>query len=282
LKTTSYTEDLRRRVRSLEGLPPMPGSLERIWRALQNPDAPARELASAVAADAAITARVLRMANSTYYALNRPVSDVCDATVALGFETVKSIALGASVVDAFRGRLAGFDLRGFWRHSVETGVSAECVARVARGTPPGTAFCAGVLHDVGKLALISVLGADAAEVFEDPRENVEREYELFGANHALAGLWLGQRWKFSPELLDAIAFHHAPAAAGESRRLAATVALAELVFVSLETADPPESPVAFDPMILDMAGVDAAGVETIRTRLPERLTAAEPMMESAR
>jgi putative nucleotidyltransferase with HDIG domain len=130
---------------------------------------------------------------------------------------VRSIAIGVASFDALTRRVERvLDLEAFWKHSVAVGVVSKDVAARAGIGPPGTAFCAGILHDVGKLALaiVSLPGMRrAAERFEIARTTddvraIERE-EL-GVDHEAAGLELGRRWKFPPELLAAVAHHHEP------------------------------------------------------------------------
>ena len=276
----SSREDLQRRVRRLEGLPSMPGALQEIWRAVRNPTCSAARLSDAVSTDPGLTARLIRMANSAYFGLNRPVSDVREAVVVLGFEVVKSMAIGASVVDAFQSLGKDFDMTRFWRHSVSTGIAAEQVALAMGGVKPEVAFCGGVLHDVGKLALVTVIGADYRRAFDgaDPGMNaVDAEEAALGVDHATAGKWLGQKWKFSEELIDVIACHHRPELAGERRRLVTAVALGEGLLPEEDPASLEADRTPLRPEWLEELGGDEANVEMIRTRIGDRIRNSGPM-----
>ncbi|HVP38371.1 MAG TPA: HDOD domain-containing protein [Candidatus Saccharimonadales bacterium] len=281
-KIFSETLELQRRIRKLEGLPTMPTVLQQIWDALRDPDCSARRLATAIATDPGLTARILRMSNSAYYGLSRQVSDVTEATVVLGVEVVKSLAIGSSVVEGFRQSVPGFDMQRFWQHSVHCAVAAEAVARTTGGLRPEVAFCSGILHDVGKLVLAAVLREDyaqAAASFDAGRDPdwVRWEKETLGADHQTVGLWVAERWKFSHELVEVIAFHHRPDRALSHSRLVTAVCLAESM---LDPGHPPILEVdttTWDPRWAELLGADEAVLGILRDQLPARLRAAGSM-----
>jgi HD-like signal output (HDOD) protein len=279
-ETVSAKEEIQKRIRRLDGLPSMPGALQEIWRAVRSPNCSAGKLAEAVSTDPGLTARVLRMSNSAYYALNRPVSDVRESVVVLGFEVVKSMAIGASVVDAFKFLGEEFDMNRFWRHSVWTAVAAEQVAMASGGLKPEVAFCGGVLHDIGKLALAAALGPDYRRVMgaADPKEDdAVSERKLLGATHSEAGLWLGQKWKFSSDLLDILAYHHTPERAEDSARLVTAVALAEALLPQQGEPCVEEDRAELRPEWLEALGLDASSLDVLKTQIGDRLRAAGPM-----
>ena len=282
-RTTTESLELQRRVRRLDGLPMMPTVLQQIWEALRDPDCSARRLARAISTDTGLTARILRMSNSSYYGLSRQISDVTEATVVLGVETVKSLAIGSSAVEAFRPVVTGFDMRRFWQHSLDCAVASEAVARTAGGVRPEVAFCAGILHDVGKLALAAVLKEEysqAALGFDAHglTDWLAWEKECFGADHAAVGMWLAERWKFSTELVEVIAYHHRPDRALAHSRLVTCVCLGESL---LDPGHPPLLEVdgtAWDPRWAEILGMDEAVAEILKKELPGRLRAAGGMI----
>jgi len=204
--------------RRLSNLPPAPGILIEIWDVVGSENGSARKLAEILERDPALTAKLLRLANSAYFAAPRPISDVRSACMVLGFELVRSIAISVASFDALTRRVSRIlDLQAFWTHSVAVAVCAKGLSTTTGLTPGGAAFCAGILHDVGKLAL-------ATHSLEGYRRVVERiagtpdaerdlrviEREELGLNHEEAGLELGNRWRFPTEILSAIAHHHEP------------------------------------------------------------------------
>ncbi len=198
-------------------LPPAPGVLLEIWEVLGSEQGSARRLAQVLERDTALSARILKVANSAYFGAPRPAADVRSACVVLGFEMVRSIAVGVASFDALTRRVGRvLDLDAFWKHSVASGVAAKEIAERTDLGPPGTVFCAGILHDLGKLVLAIVSLEKYGRVvqrFETSRSAHDVrviEREEFGFDHERAGLELGNRWKFPHELRSAVGHHHEP------------------------------------------------------------------------
>ncbi len=201
----------------LSELPAAPGILLEIWDVLGNENGSARKLALVLERDTALSARILKLTNSAYFAAPRPVSDILSACVVLGFEMVRSIAIGVASFDGLTRRVGRvLDLDAFWRHSVAVGVASKEIAERAGLGPTGTVFCAGILHDVGKLALAIVALDRTGRVvqrFETSRSATDVraiEREEIGLDHEQAGRELGRQWRFPPEILAAVSQHHEP------------------------------------------------------------------------
>jgi PAS domain S-box-containing protein len=180
-KVDSKREALFRELAGLRDLPPAPRTLDDVWKVLGQETSSLSALADVLQRDAALTAKVLRLANSAYYGLPRPVSEVRTACIVLGFETIRSLAVGVSVLEALsRSVDEVLDLSAFWRHSVGTATAAQALARRSQ-LDVGTAFCAGVLHDLGKLVLATLAPARWKRVAEGAPG---AEIAEFGASHA--------------------------------------------------------------------------------------------------
>jgi HD-like signal output (HDOD) protein len=169
----------------------------------------AQELARVIATDPALTAKMLRLANSAYYGFPRRIGTVQDATVLIGFRAVRSAVLASCVIDAVGGS-ASLDYRQFWRSSVAVGVLAEVIAEAEQGRAE-EAFTAGVLHNIGRLALDQHL----PEMFRDTKRYAERQRlavheaqrRLLGYSDAELGGALALHWNFPQELADAVRHH---------------------------------------------------------------------------
>lgn len=173
----------------------------------------AMDLATVISSDQALTAKLLRLSNSAYYGYARRISNVREAVILLGMRTVRSVAIASNMIDVFRvPQMEGFDQDLFWAHSVSVGLVAEAIARETHVARPEDAFTAGVLHDVGKLAMILSEGERFAEVVELVQvENLryrDAELAVFGVGHHHVGARLAQRWKFPEPLVSAIQQHH--------------------------------------------------------------------------
>ena len=177
-------------VDELARLPAQPFAAMQVLRLVEDARASSADLARVIETDPALSARVMRLANSPYYGLSGKVGSASRAVVLLGFSAVRALAVSAS-----SGLLAEeVDLgpTGFWSHSVVTAVASSVVARHL-GTPVADAFSAGLLHDLG-LAIPSL-----AEIAE-----------LDGMSHAEIGARALEAWRFPRAFVQAVEYHHLP------------------------------------------------------------------------
>jgi HD-like signal output (HDOD) protein len=205
--------ELQKDLLRIPDLPSAPQVLTEIWTVLGSETSTAKRLAEVISTDPALSARILRLANSAYFALLQPVSEVSAACVVLGFDTVKSLAIGVTALGAIgRSVRADFDLDAFWRHSVGVGSVAQRIARRLGLPQPGTAFCGGILHDLGRLVLVALSARRYQEISRLVGEGTLREAEAagLGADHQEIGAWVGERWRFPEELVAGMAHHHDP------------------------------------------------------------------------
>ncbi len=191
-------------------VPPLPGAHARAMALLMNLDASMAEVSAIIEADPGLTASMLRAANSAASAASTPIVRVSDALVRIGFRTARSLVV-AALLRSQAGSLAntGLDLTALWDHLLATGLIAAVAA------PPGdirsAAFTAGMLHDVGRLAMAAVAPEDYRQVVERARSGVptlEAEREVFGTDHLETGLVAAGSWSLPPELAAAVAGHH--------------------------------------------------------------------------
>ena len=235
--TATEPDDIRNRL-LVARLPAMPQILLELLQLCQADDAGMAELAKLISNDAAITQRVLQVANSaTYHRSGRKVA-LLPALNVLGSDLVKTLVIAESVFQTFNGfgHAASADLRGFWKHSLTAAVVARDVARAMGYAQTEEAYLAGLLHDVGRLALLAV----APEVYHfnfhspDSENLCSVEQRTLQISHSEAGAWLIERWQMDSFLADAVLYHHEDAA-----RLASTHALIRLVHVAHLLSDQP-------------------------------------------
>lgn len=201
-------------LRSIHDLPVLPSVVLELIQSLANSEASAEQLASKISHDQAIAAKTLRLANSSFYGLARQVSSIEESTAILGLRTLRSVAIAAGLVGGFSGaRCAGFDFSAFWRHAIGTALVARELARRV-GIDEDAAFTLGLVHDIGRLVLVSSYGEEYARVIEYRTANdclmyvAERHH--FGLDHADVGALVAEHWHFAPETVAAIAAHHRP------------------------------------------------------------------------
>lgn len=263
-------------------LRPLPAVAFRVLELSEDGRFSAHELASLIASDQALTAKILRLANSPFYGFARRITTVRDAVVLLGFRAVRQTTLAACIVGDDR-RGTSLDYDAFWQFCVATGMLAEVLART-EGRHQDQAFTAGVLHQVGVLALDQFRADLLHRVIERSVDGGARqaaEREILGFTTAELGGALAEHWGFPSELVGAIGGHTRPmdelAAEGS---LAATVARAHLfarayglgdgIVPSEETPAAPE----WSQGALSVSLHQAGGMEQILDRVDAFMSAA--------
>ena len=201
----------------LQQLPSLPSAVSELLISFANEDVDIGVIAHQIARDQGLTARVLRVANSSFYGLQSKVGTINEAVVVLGFRAVRSMVLAVGVSGAFRcDQCAGFDAQNYLRHCVAVGLGARALAQLT-GYNPELAFTGGILHDIGEMVLASNFPKEYAEVLAYRKKHdcflVVAERDILGMDHTEVGRMLAETWRFPPALLEAVAEHHAPAGA---------------------------------------------------------------------
>jgi len=142
-------------VAQVKDLPTLPEVTTEVIKLTDDPNATAQDINRVVGKDQGLTAKVLKLANSAYYGFPRRISTVTDATVMLGFQTLRSIVMAASVSDMLSREMKGYSLGSgeLWRHSQATAMGARLLARQCKYPAADVAYTAGLLHDIGKVIL---------------------------------------------------------------------------------------------------------------------------------
>lgn len=204
-------------VKRLMQLPALPTVVAELLASFGNGDVDIALLAQQISHDQALTARLLRVANSSFYGLQSRISTINEAVVVLGFRAVRSMVLAVGVSGVFRPEhCPGFDPHAYLRHSVGVGLAARALAQ-ATGRNPELAFTGGILHDIGELVLATCFPEQYAKVLAYRAQHdctlVEAERDIIGLDHAVVGGLLADAWRFPASLRSAVAEHHAPSAA---------------------------------------------------------------------
>lgn len=211
-------------------LPPMPAVARKAVRMIQNPEANMQDVADILSMDEALTSLILRWANSAYYGLARPVSTVRQAMVYLGFQTIENLVMAASLVPVMDVSLPGYDMaRGeLWKHSIAVAAGARAAVEKFDHQVREDAYYAGLLCDIGKLAMEIMLRDNPdfdAQPMTQNFDFIEKTY--FGITHAELGCELAKRWNLPVSLQEAIAYHHQPELANRGAVLASAVHVAD-------------------------------------------------------
>jgi putative nucleotidyltransferase with HDIG domain len=277
-------------LRQIDTLPTLPAVALRLLELTADEDATASQVVQLVSADPALTAKLISMCRSAERGVSRDQPlDVERAVKLLGFETIRSTVLSLKLSDHFQPREAktsddsrpGLDRPGLWTHSLAVAVAAESLARAAgrSGVKPEVAFTAGLLHDIGKLALDQVLPRAYRQVLtlarQSPRDLAAHEQQVLGLDHHTAGRRVAERWGLPHALQDVVWLHGSPPDALPQvahRPLILVVSLADQLARSLHLGDSanPAQPSTIDGLA-DRLGLTAEQVATVRQTLVQQL-----------
>jgi putative nucleotidyltransferase with HDIG domain len=241
-------------------LPSLPAVVMELLSSIEQEDIDISVLAKKVSYDQALTAKTLRLANSSSYGLQVKVTTIQQAITFLGFQTTRNLITAAAITGCFpSGQCAGFHDKSFWRHSIATAACARALARRMRFNQD-IAFTAGLLHDIGRLVLVTGHPDAYDQVVAWHEQHggdwQEAERAVLGIDHVDAGVALADHWNFSDTMRQAIAYHHTPDVHGAGF-LATIVHVANAIVHALDLAGeddelvPRVSSVAWDAMGLN-------------------------------
>lgn len=285
MKAQTAPDKYRSIVDGLGQVPTLPAIVARVLEVLNSPNASAEAAARLIGQDLALSAKVLRLANSAFYGIPRTISSVDQAIVILGFQTVRSLVMSASVMKLLgktgKGQL---DRRAVWRHSVAAALASRLVVRgVGRrlGLDIEAAFMSGLLHKIGTLILDSAEELAYHKVLEEASEPdalplPELEQLHLQIDHPTVGGMLAERWGLPEELRDPIALHLAPATSRNQKELAAVVHLSShLAEVGGFSAFEGFSQWPLDPVALEILQLDPIVLPDLGEDLKVELEKAE-------
>ncbi|MFC1614715.1 HDOD domain-containing protein [Gemmatimonadota bacterium] len=223
-------------LKNVDSVPPIPVVAVRMARLLGDPEVSLDQLGETMKYDPALTAKVLRLANSTCFASSRTVATIKDAMVRLGISPVARMVIVSSVQPVLNGSLDGYGLEAgeLWRHSVAVGLAAVNLKEVlGSDSEDGVVFTAGLLHDIGKLVIGSFIDRYFKLIQEKTDQEgisfVTAEKEVLGIDHTELGSAVLEQWSFPPELVTVVKWHHEPDRATEHQNLADLVHLADVI-----------------------------------------------------
>ena len=208
---TTTLQQFRADVIARKSLPTIPPVLTGIIALIDDDRAGAKKLVELIERDQALTARLLRLANSAFFGQARKVSTIPRAVLLLGFSTVRNLALGVKVWDTLGTGVSRKELEALWTHAVQVAAAARTIARQQRQVNPDEAFTSGLLHDVGQLVLalrFKELYWDTVRKATSTEHLVGLEQSTLGVDHAEVGSWLLEAWNLPALMVEAVRRHH--------------------------------------------------------------------------
>jgi putative nucleotidyltransferase with HDIG domain len=252
-------------------IPTIPAVVQRISSMLQDPNTGVREIAAVVAEDAPLAAKVLKIANSAYYGLRERCMSTQHATAVLGVRVLRNVVMQASVIQQFEHlEGTGFDLQAQWKHSILTAQICSFAAKrskVRLGLTPEELYVCGLLHDIGKVALLDNLKNSYTDVAKMARDKNLPLYVLerseLGFDHTDVGVMIAMRWSLPQAIATAIQFHHGPEDSIQRDPIVALVARINQFAHHITSGNLIAATSVFDPQTLRLVGMNANDVEAL-------------------
>ncbi len=208
-------EDLLKKVNGSE-ISTIKSVVTSIIRIINDPDSTARDIEEIIQVDPPLTARILKVANSVYYSPMNKICEIDQAVIWLGFNALKELVLSQKVCEIFKTNeeIDGYSRPMLWRHCFAVALMGKMIYRREFGERGENAYVAGLLHDIGIIAIDQFLQQDFKKVIKLANDNslnlMDAEKEVWGFNHQDVGLRIADDWGLPEEYVMAIGYHHKP------------------------------------------------------------------------
>ncbi|MEW6501984.1 MAG: HDOD domain-containing protein [Thermodesulfobacteriota bacterium] len=264
-------EKLRKALREIKNLPTLPGIVAKLSKMAENPDTTTAQMGQVIGKDHILAAKLLKLVNSAFYGFPQRISSLSSAIILLGFNVIKSLIISASIFEIMEDQ----DVE-LWQHSLGCAVVCNVVAKRMGVSDPEEISTAGLIHDIGKVAVKMELPRQYAEINaivkarQIPRR--EAELEVLGLEHSEVGSWLARSWNLPNKLVEPVAFHHDPGKAKEAKLAAAIVHFGDIMIRALGCGHgddiwvPSLNPQAWELLKLTPAAMDEI-VEEVEEKL---------------
>lgn len=237
---------LEKVIRSVNGILSMPDIFYRIDKAVEDPASSADSIAKIILEDQGLTVRVLKLANSAYYAYPSKINTITRALMVIGTSQLRDLVMATLIMKQFSDVPTDLvDVNAFWRHSIASGLAARSIATLRRESNVESFYVAGLMHDIGRLVLLMVAPKQISELMIQCRQKnimlYRAERDILGFSHAQVAQALFKQWKLPVSLQVAAAYHHAPRATTNFQVEAITTHLADVLAFSMQLGSSGES-----------------------------------------
>lgn len=264
-------------ISNLGELPPLPQVATRVIRMSADLESSTEDLQNLIGLDQALSAQVLRVANSAMFGRVREVTTLTQAVMTLGFSATRSVVLASSVKNLFNRGPVGIQERTLWEHALVVALTGSAFSKALRFSATEEVFLAGLMHDIGKSVLALKFpdgyGNLLRKIRDEDEDGLSLELDTFGFDHAMVGEALLASWNLGEGLQAAVRWHHDPLQSNpEFRKLVALVALGNQVALDLQIGlGKPDSLAGATWEAMDILKLDDATYQTHRTAALEAL-----------
>ena len=201
-------------VSSIDTLPSLPSVYSKLQKKIREPEATLDDVGEIIGQDIAMTAKILQLVNSAFFGLYQKVETPARAVKLLGLDTIKALVLVSGIFSEIKVPEDIFSAQTLWSHSLTVGTLAKKIAENETDQKDiiDNSYIAGVLHDIGKLILVSKMESYYREATLLARQEhlpfIQAEQKIFKATHCDMGAYLIGLWGFPSDIVEAIGFHH--------------------------------------------------------------------------
>lgn len=198
--------ELQQRIDVVNELFSLPDAVIKINALVRDPDTNAGDIAGAISSEVAMSAKVLKLVNSSFYGFSRRVTSINYAVVILGFNTIRNLVMSVFMASQCHSLVPGFDTKEFWRYSINCAVATEHIAKMTGYPQPEDAFMAGMMNKIGLVVMSQYWPDELATVVAAAASKgvllLDVENELLGYDHYSIGAALMDRWNLPEEISD--------------------------------------------------------------------------------
>jgi putative nucleotidyltransferase with HDIG domain len=235
-KEPPMKESLRIFTQRITKLPTIPPVANKIIDLVDSRDAYVDSVVETIEKDPAISAKVISFSNTAFFRLGSPVTNITDAVMKIGFDNVKGIALGISLLTVFKADKPGrnAEYAHIFRHCLAVGIIAKEIEEYLDTKYRGDVFTSGLLHDIGLLVMHSFfpdISEQVIQMVKKGKKYLEAENEIYGFMHGDVGAWLADQWNLPDSIREAIYCHHNINRAELNPRTAAVVHIADNIAI---------------------------------------------------
>jgi putative nucleotidyltransferase with HDIG domain len=217
LKDTLTNPLLKARITGLKRIPSLPSLYLKLTEELQTKDPEPRIIGDIISHDVAMTAKILQLVNSAFFGLPTEITSAQRAATILGTNIIKALVLGSQVFAEYQSYSnPWFSIEKLWQHSLIVGNLSKSIAASAglSTNSQEQAQLAGMLHDIGKLLELDIPGYSPTNAIQNAKDILDAEYRVLGTSHAELGAYLLGLWGLPQAVVESVAYHHNPSAAG--------------------------------------------------------------------
>jgi len=230
--STSNRAHFKQALREIKNLPTLPGIVTKLTKMAEDPDTTTEQMGKVISKDHILAAKLLRLVNSAFYGFPQKISSLNSAIILLGFNVIKSLIISASIFEIMESQ----DVQ-LWEHSLGCAVVSNVLAARLGANDPEEISTAGLIHDIGKVAIKIELPAEHARIIQMVQDRkipvLIAEKEILGLDHAEAGGWLAKSWNLPKKLVEPITCHHDPRDAREEQLAASIIHLSDIIIRGL-------------------------------------------------